>query len=142
MQHGEGSGISPHFGDRTGKADCRGARLRTCTWLTHDFYKYPARFSPVFARAAIETFTEAGSTWCLIRMSGAQRHWLRLARQAAEAVGVDISPLAEFVAQVKCTIFSDAELKKLRIWAARLPNAIDIHRPSSPFIEYARSGIL
>jgi hypothetical protein len=26
--------------------------------LTHDFYRYPARFSPAFARAAIELFTE------------------------------------------------------------------------------------
>jgi hypothetical protein len=26
---------------------------------THDFYHYPARFSPRFARAAIETFSDA-----------------------------------------------------------------------------------
>jgi hypothetical protein len=30
--------------------------------LTHDLYRYPARFSPLFARAAIETFTEPGDT--------------------------------------------------------------------------------
>jgi DNA methylase len=28
--------------------------------LTHGFYKYPARFSPAFVRAAIETFTQPG----------------------------------------------------------------------------------
>src|SRR6478672_1123237 len=28
--------------------------------LTHGFYKYPARFSPSFARATIETFTQPG----------------------------------------------------------------------------------
>jgi DNA methylase len=28
--------------------------------LTHGFYKYPARFSPSFARAAIEIFTRPG----------------------------------------------------------------------------------
>ena len=28
--------------------------------LTHGFYKYPARFSPVFASAAIRAFTEPG----------------------------------------------------------------------------------
>ena len=32
--------------------------------LTHGFYKYPARFSPCFARAAIEFFTEPGD-WVL-----------------------------------------------------------------------------
>ncbi len=30
--------------------------------LTHDIYRYPARFSPLFARAAIELFTEPGDT--------------------------------------------------------------------------------
>src|SRR5215467_6633374 len=28
--------------------------------LTHNFYRYPARFSPAFVRAAIETFTKPG----------------------------------------------------------------------------------
>ena len=31
--------------------------------LTHGFYKYPARFSPTFARAAIETFTKPGNSF-------------------------------------------------------------------------------
>lgn len=30
------------------------------TGLTHNFYRYPARFSPQFARAAIEVFSEPG----------------------------------------------------------------------------------
>jgi hypothetical protein len=28
--------------------------------LTHGFYKYPARFSPAFARAAVEAFSNPG----------------------------------------------------------------------------------
>ena len=30
------------------------------TGLTHDFYKYPARFSPQFCRAAIDVFSNPG----------------------------------------------------------------------------------
>jgi DNA modification methylase len=30
------------------------------TGLTHGFYRYPARFSPLFARAAIKLFTKHG----------------------------------------------------------------------------------
>jgi len=30
------------------------------TGAPHDFYRYPARFSPVFAREAIKTFTQPG----------------------------------------------------------------------------------
>src|SRR3954466_9422587 len=69
--------------------------------LTHGFYKYPARFSPVFARAAIETFTEPGDLVLDPHVGGGTT--LVEARAAGrEAVGVDISPLAEFVANVKC----------------------------------------
>ena len=32
------------------------------TGLTHDFYRYPARFSPLFARMAVELFTRPGDT--------------------------------------------------------------------------------
>lgn len=28
--------------------------------LTHGFYRYPARFSPIFVRAAIEAYSEPG----------------------------------------------------------------------------------
>jgi DNA methylase len=34
--------------------------LQPVTGLTHNFYRYPARFSPAFVRAAIEAFTEPG----------------------------------------------------------------------------------
>ena len=30
------------------------------TGAPHDFYRYPARFSPIFAREAIKTFTRPG----------------------------------------------------------------------------------
>jgi hypothetical protein len=36
-------------------------------------------------------------------------------------IGVDISALAEFVATVKCTVFSEAELNTLEEWAYVLP---------------------
>ena len=58
----------------------------------------------------------------------------------AEAVGADISPLAEFVTRVKCTIFSEAELDTLRIWTKRLPGAVDIHATSVAFSKYAELG--
>ena len=30
--------------------------------LTHEFYRYPARFSPVFVRAVIQEFSDVGDT--------------------------------------------------------------------------------
>ena len=53
--------------------------------LTHGFYKYPARFSPSFVRAAIETFTEpddlvldnhvGGGTTLVEALALGRRHW-------------------------------------------------------------------
>jgi DNA methylase len=107
--------------------------------LTHGFYKYPARFSPAFARAAIEAFTKPGDLVLDPHVGGGTT--LVEARAAGrEAVGVDISPLAEFVSRVKSMVFSEAELGTLQAWAARLPQAVDIHRPSNQFGTYAELG--
>jgi hypothetical protein len=107
--------------------------------LTHGFYKYPARFSPTFARAAIETFTRPGQL-ILDPHVGGGTSLVEARATGREAVGVDISPLAEFVARVKCMIFSDAELDRLEAWAKRLPGVVDIHAPSIEFSEYAELG--
>jgi hypothetical protein len=44
--------------------------------LTHDFYRYPARFSPKFARAAIEAFTEVSDSEDSSRLPGVQIDFL------------------------------------------------------------------
>lgn len=107
--------------------------------LTHGYYKYPARFSPAFARAAIETFTKRGQL-ILDPHVGGGTTLVEARALGREAIGVDISALAEFVAAVKCTIFSEVELEKLNAWAARLPKAIDTHRQAARFAEYAELG--
>src|ERR1700730_18516189 len=84
--------------------------------LTHGFYKYPARFSPAFVRAAIETFTSPGDL-CLDPHVGGGTTLVEALALGREAVGVDISTLAEFVSGIKCTVFSDTELVLLEIWA-------------------------
>jgi hypothetical protein len=77
--------------------------------LTHGFYKYPARFSPSFARAAIETFTQPADL-VLDNHAGGGTTLVEALVLGRHAIGVDISPLAEFVATVKTTIFDEAEL--------------------------------
>ena len=107
--------------------------------LTHGFYKYPARFSPEFARAAIETFTKPGDLILDPHVGGGTSLVEALAC-GREAIGVDINPLAEFAARVKCTVFSEAELNTLQAWAARVPSVVDIHGRSVEFAEYAELG--
>jgi DNA methylase len=56
--------------------------------LTHGFYKYPARFSPTFARAAIKTFTKPGQL-VLDPHVGGGTTLVEARASGREAVGVD-----------------------------------------------------
>src|SRR3979409_217041 len=88
--------------------------------LTHGFYKYPARFSPVFASAAIQAVTQPGDL-VLDPHAGGGTTLVEAIAAGREAVGVDISTLAEFVTGIKCTVFSEAELDTLECWASAVP---------------------
>src|SRR6266403_3000433 len=107
--------------------------------LTHSFYKYPARFSPVFAGAAIKAFTEPGDL-VLDPHVGGGTTLVEAIAAGREAVGVDISTLAEFVTGIKCTVFSEAELDTLERWAGRAAAAVDIHKPSTALSDYQELG--
>jgi hypothetical protein len=107
--------------------------------LTHGYYKYPARFSPVFARAAIEAFTKPGDV-CLDPYFGGGTTLVEAIAAGREAVGVDISTLAEFVTGIKCTIFSEAELDTLERWTSRVAASVDIHKPSIGLSDYQQLG--
>ena len=52
------------------------------TGAPHDFYRYPARFSPVFAREAIKTFTSREILFS-IRFAVVARHWWKHFRSVA-----------------------------------------------------------
>src|SRR5665647_2809669 len=71
----------------------------------------------------------------------AQAAFIAAARAAGrEGFGVDISSLAQFVAQVKCTVFSEAELETMARWSDEATDAIDMHKPSCPNSDYAERG--
>jgi len=107
--------------------------------LTHGFYKYPARFSPAFVRSAIEAFTEPGDL-VLDPHVGGGTSLVEALVSGRNAVGVDISALATFVAGVKTTIFSDAELDRLQLWSKNVANSISVKKSSTQFVEYAELG--
>lgn len=107
--------------------------------LTHSFYKYPARFSPIFASAAIKAFTEPGEL-VLDPHVGGGTTLVEAIAAGREAVGVDISTLAEFVSGIKCTVFSEAELETLDRWSDRISDAVDIRKPSTVISDYEELG--
>ena len=128
------------LGKKTQSALIEGARdTLPVKGLTHGFYKYPARFSPAFARAVIEAFTKPGDLVLDPHVGGGTTVVEALAA-GRDAIGVDISPLAEFITKVKSTVFSHDELKRLGSWASQLPNAINIHNSSFKISNYAELG--
>jgi hypothetical protein len=85
---------------------------------THDFYNYPARFSPLFAREVIKTYTNPGDLildpfmgggTTLIEANLAERH----------AIGFDISSLAYFISKVKTTPLSSSDISFVIKWASK-----------------------
>jgi hypothetical protein len=107
--------------------------------LTHDFYKYPARFSPNFARAAIESFSKPGDL-VLDNHVGGGTTLVEAIAAGRHAIGIDISTLAAFVARVKTKFFSEVELNQLEVWGRKLPSVVHVRRSSIYFADYAELG--
>jgi hypothetical protein len=95
--------------------------------LTHTFYKYPARFSPKFARAVIKALTQHGDT-VLDPFMGGGTTLVEAASLGRIAVGSDISSLATFIAEVKTSFYGDGELALIRAWADEAASCINIHK--------------
>ena len=97
--------------------------------LTHGFYRYPARFSPLFARAAIKAFTQPGDV-ILDPFMGGGTTLVEARVLGRHAIGVDISQLAHFVARAKTTALSEVDLAAIADWADSLNGTLNLrNRP-------------
>jgi hypothetical protein len=95
---------------------------------THNYYRYPARFSPQFARAAIEAFSEPGDVILDPFMGGATT-LVEARALGRHAIGSDVNSLAVFLAKVKTTPLSDKDLARIEDWVFELPQHLNLHRP-------------
>jgi hypothetical protein len=83
--------------------------------LTHNFYRYPARFSPDFVRAMVGEFTREYDLVFDPFMGGGTTMVEAMA-MGRNALGTDISGLATFISQVKTTTFSARHLVSVGHW--------------------------
>ena len=83
--------------------------------LTHNFYRYPARFSPEFAREAITEFSNKGD-YILDAFMGSGTSIVEAVTNGRNAIGVDINPLAYFITKVKTTPLSKRDRDKVIEW--------------------------
>lgn len=107
--------------------------------LTHTFYRYPARFSPQFVRAAILKFTKPGD-WVLDPFMGGGTTLVEAVALGRNAVGSDVSTLARFVSEAKLTVLAEREAIEVLDWAAELEFAINMRLPSDENDFFAEAG--
>lgn len=98
--------------------------------LTHNFYRYPARFSPQFARTAIELFSKPGDV-VLDPYVGGGTTIVEASVLNRIAIGVDLNSLACFVSKVKTTTLNDIEKLALNTWAQHL-KSLNYHHKADP----------
>lgn len=98
--------------------------------LTHNLYKYPARFSPTFARAAVEVFTSPGEIVADPFVGGGTT-LIEARATGRPAIGSDISSLATFVSRTKTRVLSSTDIEYLSSWIVRLPEMINLRKESS-----------
>ncbi len=84
--------------------------------LTHNFYRYPARFSPKFVREIIELFSNPGDV-ILDPFVGGGTTLVEALASNRHSIGFDVSPIASFVTQAKTTLLSEVDINKISIWA-------------------------
>jgi DNA modification methylase len=75
--------------------------------LTHNFYRYPARFAPGFASAAIRCLSQP-SDLVLDPYMGGGTTVVESMAAGRSVVGNDLNSLAAFIARVKITGLSEA----------------------------------
>lgn len=103
--------------------------------FTHDFYRYPARFSPKFAKTIIDTFTKPGE-WIYDPFVGSGTSLVEASLSGRYSYGTDISSLAVFLSRVKTTCLTEDDILTINHWASILHNALNIRNPSKRDTEW------
>lgn len=109
-------------------------RTRISGW-THNFYRYPARFSPKFAATAIERFSHPGDTVLDPYMGGGTVMVEGLVA-GRSVIGNDLNSLATFIAKVKTTPLDLKEIGAVERWANKEVPNFTYRIPSGPIAAF------
>ena len=107
--------------------------------LTHTFYRYPARFSPEFARSAIRAFSCPGDI-ILDPFMGGGTTLVEAMACGRNSIGCDLNSLAVFVARAKTTLLSHSDMKAIDTWGTELSRRISLRKPVVRNWAWVREG--
>lgn len=97
--------------------------------FTHNFYRYPARMSPDFAREVIDRFSRPEDV-VLDPFLGGGTTLVEALASGRKSVGVDLNPLAVFVSAAKTTPLSKRDVSIVARWVEAAPFS-ELMPPSS-----------
>jgi DNA modification methylase len=103
--------------------------------LTHNFYRYPARFSPAFAAAAIEQFSQPGDL-VFDPFVGGGTTAVEAMAAGRNVIATDVNSLAIFITRVKTTALTNEESKAVLRWAKRTAPKLHFRQPRELFSEF------
>jgi len=96
--------------------------------LTHNFYRYPARFSPTFASTAIKFFSKPGDI-VLDPYMGGGTTIVEAIVAGRQAIGTDLNSLSVFLTKVKTTKLTSHDKKSLCSWAEKVIPQLSYRQP-------------
>jgi hypothetical protein len=105
--------------------------------LIHGFYRYPAGFSPTFARTVIQAFTKPGDL-VIDPFMGGGTALVEAAAMGRRTAGTDINSLAVFVSRVKTATMTADEIRGVRSWGERICSTLTLAQ-SVPYSESLKS---
>jgi hypothetical protein len=95
----------------------------------HEFYRYPGRFSPAFARATIKAFSQPDDL-ILDPFVGGGTTAVEALLSRRRSLVADLNPLATFVTRVKTRPLTPDSQLSVRRWIDQLPRITLLSRPS------------
>lgn len=133
----------PHLGELIEAAQSRApvslGRRRTSS--THEFYRYPARFSPEIARSVIRLFSEEADL-VLDPFVGGGTTAVEAMLAGRRSIAADLNPLATFVTRVKTNPMSAQQRAEALAWVEAAPDRLMLNRPPPPLGTWSEEGYL
>jgi hypothetical protein len=106
---------------------------------THQFYRYPARFSPEFVRACVEEFSSPGDL-VFDPFVGGGTTLVEAMLSGRVAVGTDLNALACFVSKAKTTRLTKADIAHISEWYQEIAPTLKVGKKKGDPTGWAEAG--